>query len=246
VTRRRAGRQVFVKDKAGQLLEERYKVFRMICKLILQVGRAAAPRAPSARCRGVSGCRAALPIVSGPGREAGPRARLTGAWRGIGRGGWVGRGGGGVGGGSQGHAKMVLQRIRYGRMSGSAVAIQKTFRMWSAVQHRRRKLEAVRVLQTHCRCAALRVRMVRRRLAAQRLQARLRSAVRWVVQRAKRRGGARLQAALRRRQAASRYGQLVAGIIAREREEAVRVREEASRRQLAEEERVRAEQVPKR
>jgi hypothetical protein len=34
----RAG-QVFVKDKAGQLLEERYKVFRMICKLILQVGR---------------------------------------------------------------------------------------------------------------------------------------------------------------------------------------------------------------
>ena len=28
---------MFVKDKAGQLLEERYKVFRMICKLILQV-----------------------------------------------------------------------------------------------------------------------------------------------------------------------------------------------------------------
>ena len=30
---------MFVKDKAGQLLEERYKVYRMICKLILQVGR---------------------------------------------------------------------------------------------------------------------------------------------------------------------------------------------------------------
>ena len=167
--------KVFLRDQSSSLLEEKYKTYRFMCKLLIQ-------------------------------------ARV----------------------------RTVLQLNRYRKWAGASLSIQKNFRMWSAVNHRKRVTAAMRVIQRAARALA-----ASRRFRAQCRAARMLAAV---LRRSKRRrlhvaavvGACRVKAAVRRASGAASYRLQLQKVIEKERE-ARRLREEEQQQErLAEEERKRA------
>jgi len=169
-------KKVFVRDGASSLLEEKYKTYRLNCKLLLQA-----------------------------------------------------------------RAKATLQRIRYLKMEGAAIAVQKSQRMWMAVAARKAKMSALRKLQNAVRALAARRTHRARRLGAYKLQSASKMALHSLAFAAKRKAGKKVEAGVRRGLCQSAYSRQLRALIEKEREATRRAKEEVERTRLAEEERRHAE-----